>query len=90
MNYGLRASVTLGALLLGYAANATEVAICTDRGRAVIELADAEAPQNVANFLRYVEMGFYSGTVFHRVLPERVVQGGGLDRELRARATLPR
>jgi cyclophilin family peptidyl-prolyl cis-trans isomerase len=89
MNYGLRASVTLGALLLAHAAHATEVAVCTDRGRAVIELADAEAPQSVANFLRYVDMGFYSGTVFHRVLPERVVQGGGLDRQLRVRGTLP-
>jgi peptidyl-prolyl cis-trans isomerase A (cyclophilin A)/peptidyl-prolyl cis-trans isomerase B (cyclophilin B) len=89
MTYGLCASVALGALLFSHASQATEVAICTDRGRAVIELADAEAPQNVANFLSYVDMGFYSGTVFHRVLPERVVQGGGLDRQLRPRATLP-
>ncbi len=89
MNYRLRAPVALTALLAATALQATEVAVCTDRGRAVIELADAEAPQHVANFLRYVDMGFYSGTVFHRVMPERVVQGGGFDRQLRMRGTLP-
>lgn len=68
---------------------ATEVAMCTDGGRVVIELADQEAPQHVANFLRYVDMGFYSGTVFHRVQAGRIVQGGGFDRELRMRSTLP-
>jgi peptidyl-prolyl cis-trans isomerase A (cyclophilin A) len=55
----------------------------------VIELADAESPKNVANFLSYVDMAFYSGTVFHRVVDGFVVQGGGFDRELRGRTTLP-
>ena len=68
---------------------ATEVAICTDSGRAVLELADEAAPQQVASFLRYVDMGYYSGTVFHRVQAGLFVQGGGLDRELRVRSTLP-
>lgn len=89
MKYGLRAATTFGALIFAHAAYATDIAICTDRGRAVIELADGEAPQNVANFLRYVDMGFYSGTVFHRVLPELIVQGGGVDRQFRPRGTLP-
>jgi cyclophilin family peptidyl-prolyl cis-trans isomerase len=84
---------TLPAALVALAAagalEATEVAMCTDRGRVVLELADDDAPLHVANFLRYVDMGFYSGTVFHRVLPNAIVQGGGLDRQLRARATLP-
>jgi cyclophilin family peptidyl-prolyl cis-trans isomerase len=68
---------------------ATEVAVCTDSGRAVLELADEAAPQHVANFLRYVDMGYYSGTVFHRVQSGLFVQGGGFDRELRVRSTLP-
>jgi cyclophilin family peptidyl-prolyl cis-trans isomerase len=68
---------------------ATEVAVCTDNGRAVIELADEAAPQHVASFLRYVDMGYYSGTVFHRAQSGLFVQGGGLDRELRVRSTLP-
>jgi cyclophilin family peptidyl-prolyl cis-trans isomerase len=41
----------------------------------------------VANFLRYVDAGFYSGTVFHRAVPTFVVQGGGVDRQLRLRST---
>lgn len=89
MNHWLRALVALTTLLPAAALQATEVAVCTDRGRAVIELEDAQAPQHVANFLRYVDMGFYSGTVFHRVLPQRIVQGGGFDRQLRLRGTLP-
>jgi cyclophilin family peptidyl-prolyl cis-trans isomerase len=67
--------------------HATEVAVCTERGRAVIELADDAAPLHVANFLSYVDSGFYSGTVFHRAVSGRVVQGGGYDRQLRLRAT---
>jgi peptidyl-prolyl cis-trans isomerase B (cyclophilin B) len=70
-------------------ATATEVAVCTDQGRFVIELADREAPKHVENFLRYVDMAYYSGTVFHRVKPGFVVQGGGLDRKLRGKPTLP-
>ena len=79
----------LVALLGAHAANATDVAVCTDRGRFVIELADAEAPKHVENFLRYVDMAYYSGTVFHRVVSGFVVQGGGYDRDLRGRPTLP-
>ena len=89
MNHGLRALATLGALLSAHTVHATEVAVCTDRGRAVLELADDSAPLQAANFLRYVDMGYYSGTVFHRVVPEFIVQGGGFDGQLRLRSTLP-
>jgi cyclophilin family peptidyl-prolyl cis-trans isomerase len=70
-------------------ATATEVAVCTDQGRFVIELADAQAPKHVENFLRYVDMDYYSGTVFHRVIRDLVVQGGGVDRKLRGKPTSP-
>lgn len=76
------------ALLAAHVAHATDVSVCTDRGRFVIELADAQAPKHVENFLRYVDMAFYSGTVFHRVVNSFVVQGGGYDRDLRNRPTL--
>jgi peptidyl-prolyl cis-trans isomerase B (cyclophilin B) len=89
MKHRFAALAALGALCAAGIARATEVAVCTDRGRAVIELADETAPQHVANFLRYVDMGFYTGTVFHRVLPGVVVQGGGVDRQYRVRSTLP-
>ena len=84
-----RALVAFGAVCSAGMLEATEVAVCTDSGRAVLELADDAAPQHVANFLRYVDMGYYSGTVFHRVQSGLFVQGGGLDRELRVRSTLP-
>jgi cyclophilin family peptidyl-prolyl cis-trans isomerase len=65
----------------------TEVSVCTDLGPFTIELFDEQSPQHAANFLGYVEQGFYSGTVFHRVVAGFVVQGGGFDRMLRERAT---
>ena len=77
------------ALLAARAAAATDVAVCTDRGRFVVELAETQAPKHVENFLRYVDMAYYSGTVFHRVVNGFVVQGGGYDRDLRGRPTLP-
>jgi cyclophilin family peptidyl-prolyl cis-trans isomerase len=67
---------------------ATEVSVCTEYGPITIELFDEQAPMHAANFLRYVEQGFYSGTVFHRVVRGFVAQGGGFDRELHQRETL--
>ncbi|WP_075187985.1 peptidylprolyl isomerase [Teredinibacter haidensis] len=50
----------------------------TDLGKMVIELYPKKAPITVANFLQYVDSGFYEGTIFHRVIDNFVVQGGGL------------
>lgn len=50
----------------------------TDLGKITIELYQEKAPKTVANFLSYVDDGFYVGTIFHRVIPGFVVQGGGL------------
>ena len=87
----LRAASIGGIMTMAFAhgAHATDVAICTDRGRVVLELADAQAPKHVENFLSYVDMAYYSGTVFHRAVSGFVVQGGGVDRKLRGRPTLP-
>jgi len=84
-----RLLLAAAALAASGVAAATDVAVCTDQGRFVIELADRDAPKQVENFLRYVDMEYYSGTVFHRVKPGFVVQGGGLDRKLHGRPTLP-
>ena len=89
MNHRSWVPLALATALGSGALHATEVAVCTDQGRAVLALADEASPQNVANFLASVDMGYYSGTVFHRVVPGFVVQGGGVDRQLRARAFLP-
>ena len=54
------------------------VAMKTDLGSFVIELYPKEAPITVQNFLAYVDSQFYDGTIFHRIVPGFVVQGGGL------------
>ena len=59
-----------------YAAN-TKVNIKTNLGSIIIELNDEKAPKTVANFLRYVREGFYEGTIFHRVIGNFMIQGGG-------------
>ncbi|MFO0739500.1 MAG: peptidylprolyl isomerase [Labilithrix sp.] len=60
----------------------TNVVVETDLGDIEIELADDKAPKSVANFLQYVESGHYAGTVFHRVIPGFMAQGGGYDGEM--------
>lgn len=59
------------------------VLLSTTHGDITIELFEDAAPETVANFLAYVDEGFYEGTVFHRVIPGFMVQGGGLDSSLR-------
>ena len=53
----------------------------TSSGVIVIELYPEKAPKTVENFLRYVQDGFYRGTVFHRVIPGFMIQGGGFTAE---------
>ena len=52
------------------------------KGLVVIELEDEKTPLTVDNFLSYVDSGFYSGLIFHRVISGFMVQGGGLDSKL--------
>ena len=56
---------------------ATQVRVTTSMGDFVIELLPDRAPLTVANFLRYVREGFYTNTLFHRVVANFVIQGGG-------------
>ena len=69
--------------------NRPRVALETRLGRIVLELFPEKAPRTVENFLRYVQEGFYEGTVFHRVIPGFVVQGGGLTADLEPKPTHP-
>jgi cyclophilin family peptidyl-prolyl cis-trans isomerase len=57
----------------------TTVVFETDLGTFEIALDEARAPKSVANFLRYVDEGHYAGTIFHRVIPGFMAQGGGYD-----------
>ncbi len=51
----------------------------TNHGVIGIELDHENAPESAANFLRYAKEGFYEGTLFHRVIPNFMVQGGGIE-----------
>lgn len=93
-----RSSIRLGivlatailALLLAGAPMADshpQVAIDTNHGRIVLELDAEAAPDTVANFLGYVDQGFYDGTLFHRVIPGFMVQGGGFDADMNQKPT---
>ncbi len=77
----MKSIISISLLLLlsiqnSYAAN-TKVKMKTNFGSIIIELNDEKAPKTVANFLRYVKEGFYEGTIFHRVIGNFMIQGGG-------------
>jgi peptidyl-prolyl cis-trans isomerase A (cyclophilin A) len=80
-NPAAAALLVLAGLLLPFVAGAadqpTQVRVTTNMGDFVIELLPDRAPLTVANFLRYVKEGYYSGTLFHRVVANFVIQGGG-------------
>jgi cyclophilin family peptidyl-prolyl cis-trans isomerase len=59
-----------------------KVEIVTSKGKIVVELDSAKAPLSVENFLGYVDAGFYDGTIFHRVMPGFMIQGGGFTADL--------
>ncbi|HEY6825134.1 MAG TPA: peptidylprolyl isomerase [Steroidobacteraceae bacterium] len=80
---GLLASLLLSSLLLSAVCRAaeptTQVRVTTTMGEFVIEVRNDRAPLTAANFLRYVREGFYTNTLFHRVIANFVLQGGGHD-----------
>jgi cyclophilin family peptidyl-prolyl cis-trans isomerase len=61
----------------------------TSHGDFTIELYAQDAPKTVENFLRYVDEGFFDGTIFHRVVPGFVIQGGGLTADFQQKPTHP-
>ncbi len=65
----------------------TQVDIETSKGMIRVELDDAKAPISSKNFLEYVDASHYDGTVFHRVIPGFMVQGGGFEPGMRQKAT---
>lgn len=63
------------------------VQINTNKGAIIVELNSEKAPKTVANFLEYVKSGFYSGTIFHRVIRNFMIQGGGLTKDMQEKPT---
>lgn len=89
-------AVIIGAGLAGHgnaeetamATNAANVVVMeTSMGNVEIELLADKAPVSVSNFLAYVDAGFYDGTIFHRVIPGFMIQGGGFDKAMSQKAT---
>ena len=86
-------------LLLGAAAAGAEaipvagtpviVRMDTSAGRIVLQLDPQRAPKSVANFLAYVNSGYYEGLIFHRVIPGFMIQGGGYDTAFRQHSMRP-
>lgn len=69
------------------AAHAQKVKLATSMGDIVVELDAAKAPKTVDNFMQYVKAGHYDGTVFHRVIDNFMVQGGGMTADLKEKKT---
>ena len=67
--------------------NNPQVTIQTNKGSFVIELFQDKAPKTVENFLSYVNDGFYDGTIFHRVIPNFMIQGGGFTPDMAEKTT---
>ena len=61
----------------------------TTLGDFTIELLEKDAPLSVANFLRYIDDGFFDGTIFHRIVPGFVIQGGGFTEDMTQKRTQP-
>ena len=59
----------------------------TSKGDIKLELDQEKAPKTVENFLSYVEAGHYNGTIFHRVMPNFMIQGGGMDADMNSKPT---
>jgi peptidyl-prolyl cis-trans isomerase A (cyclophilin A) len=61
----------------------------TNLGDFTVELFEKEAPLSAANFRRYIEDGFFDGTIFHRIVPGFVIQGGGFTEDMTQKRTHP-
>jgi peptidyl-prolyl cis-trans isomerase A (cyclophilin A)/peptidyl-prolyl cis-trans isomerase B (cyclophilin B) len=84
----LIAALSLTAAAYGtQAADNPQVALKTSMGDIVLELYPDKAPKSVANFLDYVKSGHYNGTIFHRVINNFMIQGGGFDKDMKQKPT---
>jgi peptidyl-prolyl cis-trans isomerase A (cyclophilin A) len=77
-------TLSLGLATPGWA---QKVRMDTSLGEFVVELDAAKAPKTAANFVEYVRSGHYDGTVFHRVIPGFMIQGGGMSAEMQEKPT---
>ena len=85
----LKQSLCLSAALLmsAHALANTQVEMKTTLGNIEIELYDQKAPVSAKNFENYIKSNFYNGTIFHRVIPGFMIQGGGLESNMKEKPT---
>lgn len=79
----------LAAVTPAAAGDNPKVILDTTKGQITLELYPAKAPDTVKNFLAYVDAGFYNGTIFHRVIPGFMIQGGGFTQDMQQKPTRP-
>lgn len=79
--------IFLSCLMTFSALAGTKVLMKTNKGDITLELADDKAPITIQNFLNYVNSGFYDGLIFHRVIPNFMIQGGGFDSAMNQKET---
>ncbi len=82
-----RLAIVLCAALVCAPALAQKVRLVTSQGDIVVELDPAKAPKSVDNFLQYVKAGHYDGTIFHRVIENFMIQGGGMKADMSEKPT---
>ncbi|WP_369602674.1 peptidylprolyl isomerase [Hahella sp. SMD15-11] len=80
---------TLLTCLMAIPALALEAEFRTNQGIFTIKLLPDKAPQTVSNFVRYARESFYDGTIFHRIIRDFMIQGGGYDQRIRKKPTYP-
>lgn len=83
------AAALLATGLSAMAADAPKVKFATTAGDIVVEVYPDKAPKTVENFLKYVETKHYNGTIFHRVIGNFMIQGGGYDEKYYEKPTRP-
>ncbi|MEW5835465.1 MAG: peptidylprolyl isomerase [Pseudomonadota bacterium] len=81
------AALLAGSLFAALPAWAQKVRLATSMGDIVVQLDAEKAPKTVDNFLKYVKAGHYNGTVFHRVIDNFMIQGGGMTADMKEKPT---
>jgi len=81
------AAAFIGTAALNASAEPVQVLMKTSKGDVILELDADKAPATVENFLVYVDEGFYDGTIFHRVIADFMVQGGGFTADMKQKET---
>ena len=91
ISFSRLAAIFVAALAFAFSAPALaqKVKFVTSAGDIVVELDAAKAPKTVANFLQYVKSGHYDGTIFHRVIGNFMIQGGGMTADMKEKETRP-